>query len=281
MRKIFLLLVISFGISSSISAQSIKIITYNIRYDNPKDAENRWDNRKGFLTDQIKFYEPDFLGTQEGLVHQVSFIDSVLPQYDYIGIGRNDGKTEGEFTAIFYNSKKFNLIKNSTFWLSETPDVPSKGWDASLNRICTYGLFENKTTNEKVWIFNTHFDHRGVQARSNSTQLIIEKIKKINKENYPVIFMGDLNLEPKSEAIQYLSKQLNDTKTANSIIAFGPTGTYNGFDFDKPVTRRIDYIFVSKRNIEVVKYAVLSDSKDLRYPSDHLPVYAEIILKEN
>ena len=281
MRKIFILLVISFGILSSISAQSVKVITYNIRYDNPKDGENRWDNRKGFLTDQIKFYEPDFLGTQEGLVHQVSFIDSVLPQYDYIGIGRNDGKAEGEFTAIFYKSKKFNLIENSTFWLSETPDVPSKGWDASLNRICTYGLLENKTTNEKVWIFNTHFDHRGVLARNNSTKLIVEKIKELNKENYPVIFMGDLNLEPESEAIQYLSKQLDDTKTANSRIAFGPTGTYNGFNFDKPVTRRIDYIFVSKKNVEVVKYAVLSDSKDLRYPSDHLPVYAEIILKEN
>ena len=281
MRKFFLLLLISFGILSSISAQSIKVITYNIRYDNPKDRENRWDNRKGFLTDQIKFYEPDFLGTQEGLVHQVSFIDSTLSQYDYIGIGRNDGKTEGEFTAVFYNSKKFDLIENSTFWLSETPDVPSKGWDASLNRICTYGLFEEKTTKEKVWIFNTHFDHRGVLARNNSTKLIVESIKKLNKENYPVIFMGDLNLEPESEAIQYLSKQLNDTKTANSKIVFGPTGTFNGFNFDKPVTRRIDYIFVSKRNIEVVKYAVLSDSKDLRYPSDHLPVYAEIILKVN
>jgi len=194
---------------------------------------------------------------------------------------RNDGKTEGEFSALFYNSKKFNLIENSSFWLSDTPDIPSKGWDASLNRICTYGLFEDRATNKKLWLFNTHFDHQGVQARSNSTRLIIEKINELNEANYPVVFMGDLNLEPENEAIQYLSKKLVDTKTSNSKVTFGPEGTFNGFKFDKPVTRRIDYIFVSKKNVEVVKYAVLSDSKDLRYPSDHLPVYAEIILKEN
>ncbi|VAX23817.1 Endonuclease/exonuclease/phosphatase family protein, partial [hydrothermal vent metagenome] len=254
--------------------------TYNIRYDNPKDGENRWDNRKEFLTDQIKFYEPDFLGIQEGLAHQISYIDSTLPQYNYIGVGRNDGRSEGEFSAIFYNSNKFRLIKSSTFWLSETLDKPSKGWDAALNRICTYGLFENKTTKEELWIFNTHFDHRGVQARNNSAKLIIEKIKELNNENLPVVFTGDLNLEPGSDAIKYLSTQMNDSKTV-SIIVFGPSGTFNGFKFDKPVTRRIDYIFTSKGNIEVMKYAVLSDSKDLRYPSDHLPVYAEIILEEN
>ncbi|NOX65727.1 MAG: endonuclease/exonuclease/phosphatase family protein [Chlorobi bacterium] len=281
MKKILLLLFISFGILNIISAQTIKVITYNIRYDNPNDGENRWDNRKEFLTDQIKFYEPDFLGTQEGLAHQISFIDNTLSQYNYIGIGRNDGKSEGEFSAIFYNSEKFAPIKYSTFWLSETPDIPSKGWDAALNRICTYGLFENKTTKEKLWIFNTHFDHRGVEARKNSAKLIIKKIKELNKENLPVVFMGDLNLEPESEAIKYLSTQMNDTKSVSSKVVFGPTGTFNGFKFDKPVTKRIDYIFVSKGNIEVEKYAVLSDSKDLRYPSDHLPVYAEIILKKN
>lgn len=281
MNKILLLIIISIGLFNNISGQSFKVITYNIRYDNPKDEENRWDNRKDFLTDQIKFYEPDFLGTQEGLAHQVSFIDSTLSQYKYIGVGRNDGNSEGEFCAIFFNSEKFNLIINSTFWLSETPDVPSKGWDASLNRICTYGLFENGNTKEKLWVFNTHFDHRGVQARSNSSKLIIKKIRELNKDNYQIVFMGDLNLEPESEAIRYLSSELTDTKTANSKVVFGPTGTYNGFKFNQPVFRRIDYIFVSKGNVEVVKYAVLSDSKECRYPSDHLPVYAEIVLTNN
>lgn len=280
MKKIILLLSISLLIFDTVSSQTVKVITYNIRYDNPNDGENRWDNRKEFLTDQIKFYEPDFLGIQEGLAHQISFIDSVLSQYDYIGVGRNDGKAEGEFSAIFYNSEKFTPIKSSTFWLSETPDVPSKGWDAALNRICTYGLFENKVTKEKLWVFNTHFDHRGEEARNNSAKLIIKKIRKFNTGNLPVVFTGDLNLEPESEAIKYLSTQMNDAKSV-SKIKFGPSGTFNGFNFDKPVTKRIDYIFVSKGNVEVKKYAVLSDSKDLRYPSDHLPVYAEIVLKKD
>ncbi|MEN8194082.1 MAG: endonuclease/exonuclease/phosphatase family protein [Bacteroidota bacterium] len=279
MSKILIMLLIVIGILNNISAQSIKVITYNIRYDNPKDGDNRWDNRKDFLTDQIKFFEPDFWGTQEGLAHQISFLDSSLSVYNYIGIGRDDGKKEGEFCAVFYNSEKFRPIMHSSFWLSETPDVPSKGWDASLNRICTYGLFEDQATKEKLWIFNTHFDHRGVEARSNSTKLIIEKIKKLNQKGYPVVFMGDLNLEPENEAIQYLSNELTDSKTS-SKVAFGPSGTYNGFNFNEPVIRRIDYIFVSKGNIDVLKYAVLSDSKDCRYPSDHLPVYVEIILKK-
>jgi len=277
MGKVLFLLLMSFGILTNISAQSIKVITYNIRYDNPKDCENRWDNRKDFLTDQVKFNEPDFLGVQEGLLHQVEFIDSVLPEYSYIGVGRNEGKLEGEFCALFYNSTKFNLLKGSTFWLSETPDVPSKGWDAALNRICTYGLFESKSSNEKLWIFNTHFDHRGVEARRESTKLIVEKINELNSEKYPVVLMGDLNLAPDTEAIKYLSTKLVDSRYAGKIT-FGPNGTFNGFDFSEPVTRRIDYIFVSKGNIDVLKYAVLSDSKDCRYPSDHLPVFAEIIL---
>ncbi len=280
MKKIILLLAVSFGLFSTSLSQSIKIVTYNIRYDNPNDGENRWDNRKEFLTDQIKFYEPDFLGTQEGLAHQICFLDSVLSQYDYIGVGRNDGKSDGEFSAIFYNSEKLTPIKYSTFWLSETPAIPSKGWDAALNRICTYGLFENKTTKERLWVFNTHFDHRGVKARNNSAKLIIRKIRELNKGNLPVVFMGDLNLEPESEAIKYLSTQMNDARSV-SKIKFGPFGTFNGFNLDKPVTKRIDYIFVSKGNVKVKKYAVLSDSKDLRYPSDHLPVYAEIVLKKN
>jgi len=269
----------SFGILTNISGQAIKVITYNIRYDNPNDGENRWDNRKEFLTNQIKFNEPEFLGVQEALLHQVSFIDSVLPEYSFIGVGRNEGKLEGEFCALFYNSAKYNLLKGSTFWLSETPDVPSKGWDAALNRICTYGLFESKSSSEKLWIFNTHFDHRGIEARRESTKLIVEKINELNREKYPVVLMGDLNLEPDTEAIKYLSNELVDSRYASNIV-FGPNGTFNGFNFSEPVTKRIDYIFVSKGNIDVLKYAVLSDSKDCRYPSDHLPVFTEILFRK-
>ena len=280
MIKYLFILLMLFGILINISAQSIKVTTYNIRYDNPNDGENRWDNRKEFLTNQMKFNEPDFLGVQEALLHQVSFIDSTLPEFKYIGVGRNEGKLDGEFSAVFYNYTKYNLLKGSTFWLSETPDIPSKGWDAALNRICTYGLFENKSSKEKLWIFNTHFDHRGVEARRESTKLIVEKINELNSNNYPIVLMGDLNLEPNTEAIKFLSKELVDSKYASNLI-FGPTGTFNGFNFSKPVTKRIDYIFVSKENIDVLKYAVLSDSEDCRYPSDHLPVFVEILFTKN
>ncbi len=278
LHKILFLIIISVGIITNISAQTIKVITYNIRNDNPNDGENGWEYRKNFLANQIRFNEPDFLGIQEGLLHQVAFIDSTLRQYNFIGVGRDEGKLEGEFSALFYNSEKFKLLKSSTFWLSETPTVPSKGWDAAYSRICTYGLFENKSSGKKVWMFNTHFDHRGFEARRESTKLIVEKINEINSKKYPVVFMGDLNLEPNTNPIKYLSKNFIDSKYASKIV-FGPNGTFNGFDFSKPVTKRIDYIFVSKENIEVLKYAVLSDSKDCRYPSDHLPVFVELILK--
>ena len=179
---------------------------------------------------------------------------------------------------IFYNTQKFNLIKQSTFWLSETPYTISIGWDAALERICTVALLENIHTKQRLWIFNTHFDHQGEMARKNSAPLIIAKINKLNQDKYPIILMGDLNLEPESEPIQYLSKQLNDSKYASTVVTFGNEGTFNGFNFKEPVIKRIDYIFTSKNNIQVLKYAVLSDSKNCRYPSDHLAVYVELII---
>ncbi len=256
--------------------QRVELISYNIRYDNPDDGENRWDLRKSFLTNQLKFYEPDILGIQEGLFNQVSYLDSSLANYNWVGVGRDDGEKGGEFCAIFYNTQTFSLIKQSTFWLSETPDAISIGWDAALERICTAALFENIQTKQRVWIFNTHFDHQGEMARKNSAKLIMKKIDTLNQNKYPIILMGDLNLEPDSETIQYLSEQLNDSKYASTVVTFGNEGTFNDFNFKEPVIKRIDYIFTGKKGIEVLKYAVLSDSKNCRYPSDHLAVYVEI-----
>lgn len=268
---------LSLGYGQSFS-QTIKVVTYNIRYDNLGDGENRWAIRKDFLANQMKFYEPDVLGIQEGLSHQVNYLDSSLVNYSYVGVGRDDGETKGEYSAIFFNDKRFQLIDNSTFWLSVTPEKPSVGWDAAMERICTYALLKDQQTNGYLWIFNTHFDHIGELARENSAHLIVEQINALNKEDYPVVFMGDLNLEPNSNAIQFLSSELNDTKYASEDLVFGPEGTFNGFKFNESVTRRIDYIFTSKEGIRVNKYAVLSDSKARKYPSDHLPVYVEITL---
>lgn len=183
---------------------------------------------------------------------------------------------KGEFSAVFYNIKKLNLVKQRTFWLSETPDKVSVGWDAAMERICTYVLLEDKKTKQKFWVFNTHFDHIGNEARIQSTKLIVDKIKQFNTVNLPVIEMGDFNFEPESKPIQYLSSVFNDSKMVSITKPFGPSGTFNACKHNEAVKERIDYIFASKQNIKVQKFAILSDSKDCKYPSDHLPVFVEI-----
>lgn len=270
---LFLFSITAFG-------QNLKVMTYNLRFDNPADGENRWDLRKDFLCRQIQFYNPDFFGTQEGKQHQLKYIDSTMTHYSYIGIGRDSSPTGGEYSAIFYNANKFKVLKQSTFWLSETPDQVSKGWDAAFERICTYGLFENIKTKQRFYVFNTHFDHVGELARTNSAKMIVGKINAINTENVSVILTGDFNSEIKSTAYKFLSSWMNDSKVISEELPFGPSGTFNNFEFNKPVTLLIDYIFTSKDNISVTKYGVLSDSKDCKYPSDHLPVYVELFLKK-
>ncbi len=278
MRNSLILLLCVISLSSVSQTESLKMMTYNIRYDNPGDGENTWSKRKVFLSDQMAYNQPDIFGIQEGLYRQVQYLDSVFVAYEYIGVGRDDGKTKGEYSAIFYNKEKLNVLKEGTFWLSETPNEISVGWDAAMERICTFGLFENKISKEQFWVFNTHFDHIGNEARVKSAALILNKVAEFNTHNQPVIVMGDLNLTPEAEPIQLLSKALNDTKHASIAKPFGPVGTFNAFDFNKPVLNRIDYIFTSKKQIEVMKYAVLSDSKDCKYPSDHLPVLVELKL---
>lgn len=276
MRLFFLALLL---FSSWMQSQEIKVMSYNLRVDFGGDGANNWELRRDLLAGQIGFYAPDFIGTQEGKYHQLEFIRACLPDYEYIGISRDNSKTDGEFSAIFYNAKRFKAIAGDTFWLSETPNQKSKGWDAALERVCTYGLFEETATGKQFYVFNTHFDHIGELARSNSAKLIVDKIKAVNTKNLPVIFTGDFNSEPSSAAYQTITQFMDDTKTISKTKPFGPSGTFNGFKFHEPVTLLIDYIFVSKGNVDVLKHAVLSDSKDCSYPSDHLPVYAELRIK--
>lgn len=272
-----LLIILGLLLISTLKAQELSVMTYNIKLDYPKEGENSWINRKPFMVNQIKFYEPDIFGVQEAMPNQMADLDNLLTSYSFVGVGRDDGKNEGEFSAIFYKKEDYKIIRQATFWLSETPEKVSMGWDAVCNRVCTYALIKNKRTKRKFWVFNTHFDHVGKLARYNSSQLIIQKINSLNTKKYPVVLMGDFNLEANSESIQYISNYLHDSKSVTTN-AFGPSGTFNDFKFHEPVTRRIDYIFVSPE-IKVNKYAVLSDSKGCKYPSDHLPVYAEIGFK--
>lgn len=253
-----------------LQAQEIQVMTYNVKYANENDGENSWSKRKQFITNQLKFYEPDIMGLQEVLFSQIQHFTSEIGGYNFVGKAREDGKQKGEFTAILFKNEKFELIEDHTFWLSETPGKVSTGWDAALPRVCTYALFRDKNTGKKFWFFNSHFDHVGTEARTESARLILKKIEEVNTENLPVVLTGDFNLEPESEGIKLISEKLKDSRnTANTV--FGSEGTFNGYQFDKPASRRIDYIFVNE-NVEVKKYAVLTDSKEMKYPSDHFPV---------
>lgn len=278
MKKIVLFVCILTVSNSFGQVSNLSIMTYNIRLDVASDGENAWPLRKDYLIDQIKFYEPSVFGIQEGLPHQVSYMNKSLVEYDFIGEGR-DGENNGEYSAIFYDKSRFDIVESDTFWLSLTPDKSSKNWDAALPRICTYALFKEKETGIQFWVFNTHFDHKGVQSRLKSIAIILDKIVSENSENDPVIFMGDLNVEPKSDVISKLNDHMIDSYDASMETPFGPYGTFNGFNFHELITRRIDYIYISKSTeIKALKYAVLSDSKDLKYPSDHLPVFIEVTI---
>lgn len=273
MIKIIINLLILLFAGASANAQ-FEVMSYNIKYANENDGENSWSKRKDHLADQLKFYEPHIFGVQEAVFSQLEFLNNELSGYQYFGKGRDDGDKKGEFSAIFYKTERFELLEHGTFWLSTTPEIPGKGWDADYPRVCTYGRFREKQSGKEFWVFNTHFDHVGVAARRNSVKLIHERIEQLNKNELPVILMGDLNLEPGTPEINFLLKYYKDAKTEAEVV-FGPEGTFNGYEFESPVTRRIDYIFTNK-GVQVEKYGVLSDSKDLRYPSDHLPVLVHL-----
>lgn len=275
MKKYVMNLMILLFTAVPVEAQ-LNVMSYNIKYANENDGENSWSKRKGHLAGQLKFYEPHIFGVQEALHTQLEFLKDELKAYEYFGKGRDDGSQKGEFSAIFFKAEKFELLEQGTFWLSSTPKTPSKGWDAAYARVCTYGKLREKSTGKDFWVFNTHFDHVGTEARNKSAKLIHEQIEKLNLDKDPVILMGDFNLEPETEEIRFLSANYTDSKAA-AKVSFGPDGTFNAYDFNSPVTRRIDYIFTTD-NIKVLKYGVLSDSKDLKYPSDHLPVLVSLEL---
>lgn len=182
---------------------------------------------------------------------------------------------------MFFEKTKFTLIKSSTFWLSPTPAKPSIGWDAALNRICTYALFKSISEGNIFWVFNLHLDHKGKIARAKSVDLVLEQIDNLNSENHPVILMGDFNLKPEESPIIESGKHLNDSKFVSVQEPFGPDETACGFDISLPNQHRIDYIFTSKGNIVVNKYAVIANIENMKYPSDHFPVLCNITINGN
>lgn len=246
--------------------------SFNIRYENTQDGINAWSNRKEQVKSLIRFHDFDIFGIQEGMINQVKGI-AELDQYAWIGKGRDDGKEAGEHCAVFYKKERFKLLESGNFWLSETPDIPSLGWDApNCKRICSWGKFKDLDSKKTFFFFCVHFDHQGKEARRQSGILMVEKIRKI-AGNSPVICVGDFNSIPDTEQIGTIKTLLNDAYEVTIQPPYGPVGTTNGFKFDAPMKHRIDYIFVSKQ-IKVQKYGVLTDAYEQRYPSDHQPIVA-------
>lgn len=266
----FLMVFKSFG-------QDLNIMTYNIRYSILTDSRDNWDARKVKMVELFKNYQPDVFGIQEGMIHQLEYIKNQLPNYNFVGVGRADGRSTGEFNAIFYNEAKFEIVEQNTFWLSETSNKVSKGWDAGYTRICTYALLEDKSSKNKFWVFNTHFDHQGPMAREKSAALILDTMKELNKEKFPAVLMGDLNDISESKAILILKGDLADALETTKHALYGPKGTFNGYDPNKIIDSRIDYIFVS--NMEVLSYQHIDDRLDDNlFISDHLPVLIKATL---
>ena len=280
MKKFIVTVLLFVSFLFATAQTEIKVMSYNIRLDVASDGENRWDARKDKVAGLMNYYEADFIGGQEVQHHQLKYLSEKLNGYSYIGVGRDDGKEEGEYSCIFYRKDKFTLIRQSTFWLSPSPDSVSFGWDAACRRVCTYGLFKSKKTKQFFWVFNTHLDHMGKTARLESVKLIIKKITELNTNNYPVILSGDFNSRPEDEPSQYVMANMQNSRSISQQV-YGSADTWNAFKFNEKPNGCIDYIFLSHYNyITVSKFATLTDSYDMKYPSDHFPILATITINK-
>lgn len=254
---------------SSLGAQPYKVMTFNIRYDNAGDGVNRWESRKSKVFGLLEKYNPDIFGVQEALHHQLVDITKALDQYEFFGVGRDDGKEKGEFSAIFIRKDRFKILDQNTFWLSKTPDVPgSKDWDAAITRVATWGKLQDKKTNKTFLIINTHFDHIGKESRQNAAKILKDSAASIS-DGLPVIVTGDFNFTrdkaPYAVMMEPSGLRLIDTAPAN-----GP-GTACGFVVNARPCVAIDYIFHSPHWTSK-NYLVIQDNDGEHYPSDHLPV---------
>jgi len=280
-KGIFLLLPVLSGLvfSCNHKQEEIRVMTFNIRLDTPADSMNNWKYRRENAARMIRFYDVDLLGTQEVLHNQLQDLLNLLPEYGYLGAGRKDGKTEGEYSAFFFRKSRFDLLKTGNFWLSQTPEVPgSMGWDAACERMVTWGIFKDRANGKKFAAFNTHFDHMGKVARLNSALLLKDRISQI-AGNMPVILTGDFNDTEGSEPIQKLLEggKLKDTRRSAALV-YGPEWTFHGFGrVPLPERERIDFIFISP-SAEVNACASLAEVCDTLYLSDHNPVLAKVVL---
>ena len=278
------------------SQEALRVATFNLRQSPPDkeatfDGENCWSNRKNLASELIGFYEFDICATQEGWKNQLDYLAQSSGEYKWIGLAREDGKEKGEHSAILYNTKKLELLDSGTFWFSETPDTPSKGWDAACTRVCTWGKFRQISNQKVFFVLNSHFDHVGKIARVKEAEMLLEFAEKTAK-GAPVFLTGDLNSLPESDVIKIITKSQKffDSIDRSESAPYGPINTFHGFSGKSGKGKtasgaadvgkeRIDYIFVSE-GISVKKYAILTNSDNLKFPSDHFPVMVEVELTD-
>jgi endonuclease/exonuclease/phosphatase family metal-dependent hydrolase len=279
----FLLLLFSALLSAAASAQApLHVMTFNIRYNTAADSLNAWPLRKDKVASQILFHQTHLLGIQEALHGQVTDLQQALPQYAYIGVGRDDGKTAGEYSAIFYDTTRLYPLQWGTFWLSQTPEVPgSKSWDAAITRLVTWAKFKDRQGGKEFFAFNTHFDHLGQEARRQSARLLLARMHQM-AGNGPVILTGDFNAKPADDPIKILTDpaallQVQDAKPLSRQPHYGPLGTFNGWKAKEVDNQPIDYIFI-RNGVQVLQHATLSQSWEGRFSSDHFPVFAVLQL---
>ena len=266
------------------STQSFRVMTYNARFDQIIDGENQWNFRKDRFIALIQYHAPDLFGLQEPLLHQVNDLRAALLEYSAYSVGRDDGIDQGEFNTIFYRSNRFELLDKGTFWLSNTPDIPgSKGWDAYCTRICSWVKLRDQCTGQPLYYFNTHFDHIGVTAREESARLLLTRIQAISGFTTPVILTGDFNAVPESNPYRILTTEtaFEDAKNLTETPHYGPDGTWATFFIGQELGNRIDFIFATPEYLRVLNHAILTDSNNKYFPSDHLPVIAELVSKSN
>ena len=271
MRKIITILALFLASLAPAFAQkdTVTVISFNIRYNNPDDGDNIWENRRDNAVIMVNMETPDFLCVQEAYYVQLSYLLKNLPKYDYIGLGRDDGKQGGEHMAILYRKDRFEVVEHGDFWLSETPDICSRGWDAVCHRIVTWGYFLDKQTGKHVYCFNTHLDHVGEVARRESVKLITQRIKAIVKDKKaPVFLTGDFNSDINSEIFDPLKKVMKQARKDAPVT--DSKGTFNGWG-SAPNNIVIDHIFY--KNAKPMVFKTLNENKYGRaLISDHYPI---------
>lgn len=258
-------------------APTLRVASFNIRFDNPNDGVHAWPERKAQVAGLIRFHAPDLLGLQEALAHQIDTLAASLPAYTWLGVGRSDGERGGEFSPIFYRTDRFALLDHGTFWLSETPEViASLGWDAAITRLVTWAQLRDERTGAVFLFANTHFDHIGRQARTESARLLRERLPA-HAHGHEIVLVGDFNVTDTTAAYTTLTEAgfFRDAYRHTATPPYGPEGTCCGFTVRAERGRRIDYLFVTE-GFSILSYATLADQVRAHYPSDHRPVLADL-----